>query len=265
MENERYRLWREGGDPTAPFIVCAMFTPGYRSLAERLAQSLTHFSLAHALFEVEAVHRSINPRGSSDLAFSKPGFIRFLLERFSKPVLYVDADMVFRREPALIASLCNESCDFAIYNWLADPRNDAWCPDQDGRWRFFFSIDVESDSQLMASGGVQLWRATPAAVALLSAWERTIAGHPGAQDDHCLDFAFNHGGFPGLEPRWLPKEYCRHAFWPYVEAVIDHPQFPAPDAGQWKDLGIARLDRGKIRRAAKQQPFPRDQVLDRIP
>jgi hypothetical protein len=241
-----------------------MFTAPYRGMAERLVASVERFSLTHALFEAPQVHRSISPQGGDDPAYSKPRFIRAALERFSRPVLYVDADMVFRQQPALIAELCAQDCDFAIYNWLADGRNDAWCPDQSGRWRFFFSVDVESDSQLMASGAVQLWRPTEAALALLSHWEQAIAAHPGAQDDHCLDFAFNHGQHPGLNPRWLPKDYCRYAFWPYVEAVIDHPEFPAPDAGQWQDLGIARLDRSKIRRAAKQPPFPRDQILDRI-
>ena len=257
-----YTLWRERPDAAASFTVCAMFTPDYRHTAERLAASLDHLALAYALFEVPQVHRSISPKGGGELDFSKPRFIAAMLEQFAKPVLYVDSDMMFREPPNLISELCAKGCDFAIYNWLSDPVNDAWRPDEVGRWHFFFSIDVASNTQLMASGAVQLWRGAAAAHALLGHWEQRLTENPGAQDDHCLDAAFNYGNVPGLNPSWLPKAYCRYAFWPYVRPVIDHPEFPAPDAGQWKDLGIARLDRAKIQRAQKQPPFARDAILE---
>ena len=59
---------------------------------------------AHALFEVPQVHRSISAKGEGDLSVSKPRFIRHLLERFGKPVLYVDSDVVFRRRPGNVLS-----------------------------------------------------------------------------------------------------------------------------------------------------------------
>jgi hypothetical protein len=257
-----YTLWRERPDAAAPFIVCAMFTLDYRQMAERLAASLDRFAQPHALFEVAQVHRSISAKGGGDLDFSKPLFIAAMLARFAKPVLYVDSNMVFREQPDLIAQLCDQGCDFAIYNWLPDPLNDAWKLDAAGRWRFSLSIDVASDSQLMASGAVQLWRGTAASQALLADWKHRLVEFPGAQDDQCLDMAFNHGRLEGLHPHWLPKAYCRYAFWPYVRPVIDHPEFPAPDDGHWTDLGIVRLDRGKIRRVQKQPPFPRDAIFE---
>lgn len=256
-----YRVWRQGGE--GPFIVCAMFTPAYRAMAERLLASLTRLDLAHALFEVDQVHRSISAKGEGDLSVSKPRFIRYLLERFEKPVLYVDADVVFRRAPKQIASLAKGTCDFAIYNWLADPMNDAWRP-QPGTplWRFYFSVDLTSDNQLMASGAVQFWRRSDAALALLSDWEQALRNHPRSEDDHCLDFAYNHGDRTGLRPRWLPKSYCRYAFWIYAQPVIDHPQFPAPASGHYQQLGSERFDRARLARAEKEQPFPRDAVVD---
>jgi hypothetical protein len=96
MADAPYTLWRERADPDAAFIVAAMFTPDYRHRAQRLAASLDSFGLAYALFEVPTVHRSISAKGEGDLTVSKPRFIRFALEQFAKPVLYVDADMVFR-------------------------------------------------------------------------------------------------------------------------------------------------------------------------
>ena len=254
-----YTLWREGGDASAPFIVCAMFTRGYEAKAERLVASLG--SLAHTIFEVPRVHRSISEGGGADLEFSKPRFINFALRHFRKPVLYVDADVIFRKAPELIAALCDEGCDFAVYNWLADPVNDAWLTD--GRlWKFFFSVDVASDSQLMASGAVQLWNGTDAAFALLKDWEESLERHTRSEDDHCLDYAYNHGDRSGLKPRWLSKDYCRYAFWPYVDPVIDHPEFPAPITGHFQSLGAERFVREKMRRTNKQQPFPRETMLD---
>ena len=266
MAAGRFTLWREREDAMAPFIICAMFTPDYRHQAERLAASLDQFALAYALFEVPQVHRSISHKGGENIDFSKPRFIAAMLRRFARPVLYVDSDVILRKFPGRIGQLCREGCDFAIYNWMTDPINDAWRPEAPGHrfWKFYFSVDVVSDSQLMASGAAQLWRHTTAGQALLEDWEKRIEENPGAQDDHCLDLAYNHGVRGGLTSCWLPKEYCRYAFWPYADPVIDHPDFPAPDAGQWRDLGIARLDRNKISRTNRQQPFPRDATLDAL-
>jgi hypothetical protein len=255
--------WREKANADAPFIVCAMFTASYRLKAERLAASLDQLGLAYALFETPQIHRSISGRGSDDLAFAKPRFIADMLKRFGKPVLYVDADVVFRQPPALIATLCAGGADFAVYNWLADAENDAWMPAGDaGLWKFYFAMDALSDSQLAASGAVQFWNASRGGHALLAAWEAALAGFPGVQDDHGLDFAFNHAG-ADLRAHWLPKEYARYAFWIYVDPVIDHPDFPAPQAGQFVELGMKRVDASKITMPAqKQRPFPRDALVD---
>jgi hypothetical protein len=261
MDEPPYSVWREGGE--SAFIVSTMFTPAYRPMAERLQTSLARFGLAHALFEVPQVHRSISAKGEGDLSVSKPRFIRHLLERFEKPVLYVDSDVVFRRAPAQIATLAKKGCDFAIYNWLADAMNDAWRPEPGTPlWKFYFSVDMTSDSQLMASGAVQFWCGSNAAFALLSDWEQSLRNHPLSEDDHCLDFAYNHGDRAGLKPHWLPKSYCRYAFWIYAQPVIDHPQFPAPTSGQFQQLGSERFDRARLARAEKDQPFPRDAVVD---
>jgi hypothetical protein len=263
MADGPYSLWREGGDARSPFVVCAMFTPDYRAMAERLAGSLKALRLHHALFQVASVHRSINPRGDGDLSLSKPRFIQYLLRRLGKPVLYADCDMIFRKEPRLIASLVKKGCDFAIYNWLADLMNDAWRPEPGTPlWKFYFRVDLASDSQLMASGSVQLWRGSAPAFSLLCDWEQSLRHHPLSEDDQCLDFAYNHGDRSGLNPHWLTKAYCRYVFWPYVQPVIDHPQFPAPVTGQFQQLGSERFDRTRLKRVAKEEPFPRDAVVD---
>jgi hypothetical protein len=263
VETAPYTLWRERAVADALFFVCAMFTASYRLKAERLAASLEQLGLAYALFETPHIHRSISGRGSDDIAFAKPHFIGEMLKRFGKPVLYVDADVVFRQMPVLIATLCADHVDFAIYNWLADSENDAWMPAGDtGLWKFYFAMDALSDSQLAASGAVQFWNNTQPAHALLAAWEAALTGFPGVQDDHCLDFAFNHAG-DGVHAQWLPKEYARYAFWMYADPVIDHPDFPAPQAGQFAALGMKRVDASQVTMPAqKKRPFPRDALID---
>jgi len=189
--SERYRLWRKREDGS-DFMVCAMFTPDYRHFAERLLKSLNRYSISHALYEVPQIYHSISPKGGTDPEFSKPHFIRNLLRQFERPILYSDADLIFRKEPELLTRLCAEGCDFATYNWLADPMNDAWRPEPGWRlWKFYFRVDLMSDTQLMASGGVQLWSGTPAAFRLLDGWEQSLQRHPQTEDDHCLDFAYN--------------------------------------------------------------------------
>lgn len=254
-----YRLWRER-DGSAPFTVVSMFTPSHRPLAERLAASLDRTTLPYALYEVPSVHRSISAQGGGDIAFSKPRVIAWTLR--NGPVLHVDTDVIFRAPPTAIPP----EADFAIYNWLADPGNDAWAPvratpDEAPRfWKFFFAFDAQSDSQLAASGAVQFW--SPAAAPLLAAWEDAIAAHPGVQDDHCLDFAFNITAPAPLRTAWLPKDHCRYGFWPYVKPVIDHPDFPAPASGPERELGLARFDRSKLRPRQSSPPIPRDGVID---
>jgi hypothetical protein len=96
--SERYRLLRKREDGS-DFMVCAMFTPDYRHFAERLLKSLNRYSISHALYEVPQIYHSISPKGGNDPEFSKPNFIRNLLQQFDRPIFYYDADLIFRREP----------------------------------------------------------------------------------------------------------------------------------------------------------------------
>jgi hypothetical protein len=258
----RYRLWRKQ-EQGSDFMVCAMFTPDYRHFAERLLESLNRFSLSHALYEVPQIYHSISPKGGDDPEFSKPHFIRNLLEQFQRPVLYCDADLIFRKEPELLTRFCAEGRDFVTYNWLADSMNDAWRPEPDPRlWKFYFRVDLTSQTQLMASGGVQMWQGTPAAFTLLDGWEQSLHRHPRTEDDHCLDFAYNLGDHSGLKPAWLTKEYVRLPFWIYADPVIDHPEFPTPITGYFRPLHSRRFIHADLVRTHKAQPFPREATLD---
>lgn len=268
-------VFAQQDDHAHGFVVAAMFTANSQSHAERLKASLDAVGLNYALYQVPSVHRSISPRGGSDVAYSKPNFIRSVLDGTKRPVLYVDADMVFRDFPARIVDIAAADADFAIYNWLADPVTDAYAPVRvpyDGQettnrfYQFSHSVDLFDPGQLFCSGAVQFYQSSPGAELLLSAWLDAIAKHPGVEDDQLLDYAFNrlvHGG--GIKAAWLEKEYCRYAWWIYARPVIDHPEFPTPgDPARGFSIAIGhdRIDRSRTRPMPPSPPFPRNALID---
>lgn len=262
-----YTPWREHSDPAARFTVCAMFTSSYQAHAERLAASLDTTGLSYAIFEVPSVHRSISDKGGDDLTYAKPAFIAHALRLLGRPVVYVDCDFVFRAKPILFDALVDEGVVFSVYNWLTDSDNDAWRPvpgqpaGQPRYWRFFFRMNAVSQDQLVCSGGVQFWRDTPAAFDLLRDWEAALVAFPQAQDDHCLDYAFNRGASAGAaRVRWLPKDHVRIGFWIHVRPVIDHADLPGEGGG---GLALERVDKTKLSpRPDADVSFPRDAVID---
>src|SRR5262249_37391067 len=138
--------------------------------------------------------------------------------------------------------LGSSGIDFAIFNWAAEPDNEAFVPVDvtlDGkviRDRFFIyshRVKRHTEDQLMASGCVQFYRPSPAAGALLTAWHEAVLRVERGADDQCLSFAFNNRGpaLAALRTRWLPKAYARIFSWIDVKPVIDHPDLPADDSG----------------------------------
>jgi hypothetical protein len=103
-----------------PFMVATMFTGNLRARADQLKASLEQLALNFVAYQVPAVHSSISAMGTGDIAFCKPNFISFVQREYRMPVLYVDADVVFRGMPERIVALARDGIDFAAYNWLAE-------------------------------------------------------------------------------------------------------------------------------------------------
>jgi hypothetical protein len=265
------------GGKDAPYIVGAMFTPGYAAKASRLAASCETFGVPYELHEVASVHRSVSSRGTTDPAFTKANFIHHMIQQHRKPVLYVDADCEFQSQPELLEPLARGGHDFAIYNWLADEYTDAFAPIEiiissgppikNRFYTFTHSVEHFATNQLLCSGPVQLYGNSDAARFLLSEWFRTIVAFPGAADDECLDFAFNNMGprASGIRVRWLPKAYARYSWWIYAKPVINHPDAPNEEndfipiddpAGRLRFYPALTEKRDVVRL------FPRDCIID---
>lgn len=260
------------GNSGADYVVVAMFTSGLENLASRLARSARQFNMNYAFYQVPTVHKSISSNGSDDITFCKPNFIRSALDHFGKPVLYVDADVVFRQPPVKIAEIAKSGSDFAIYNWLADPSTDAYAPlkfknrHPKDFYRYSHSIDWLDDSQLICSGAVQYYNNSASARRLLDTWLAAIRQFPEVADDELLDYSFNLKMSEPVSACWLGKELCRYAFWIQTRPVIDHPEMPAAYAGARRAFKIASGGKDRFREIKRVStvlpPFPRDCIID---
>jgi hypothetical protein len=175
------------------------------------------------------------------LAFTKPNFIYFNLEKFStKNILYLDIDVFLFDYPRVIVEISKDNYDFAIYNWLNDDHNECYMPIKtetkipewgNAQSRFYIyanCIQFFDNQQLIASGPVSFYRNSNNAKYLLQSWFNITAKSPSHTEDQLLDFAYNNFilGNKDLKPFWLDKSYCRFPFWIYAKPVILHPDFP---------------------------------------
>lgn len=265
----------------ARFLVGIMGTQDHLGKAMRLLESCRAHALAAVLYEVPAVHWSINTSGNDDLSCTRPSFIRFLLDKYQKPVLLLDAACVVVESPARIFSLVDEGIDFAIYNWLADEHNEAYesvsVQVQDGwstvvssgrYYRLTRRVPLYDPSQLMCGGDVQFWNNSDNARELLIGWQRLIERDPKCADTHCLDFVFNYRGaaLPALKTAWLDKSYQRMGWWIQVKPVIDHPDNPGPTIHESieKREGVPRVIDRTLVRVSGEPVFPADCLIDTV-
>jgi len=248
-------------NPSSQFpMVVAMYTADHLSYAERLAESLKRLRLSYSICEIDSIHSSTSLKGSEGSKNTKPTFIKDWLEKTKKPVLYVDADTVFRSIPTKIFYGYKNGSHFAVFSWLSGEDNQTYFPSQStsdgasqrtkGGYVEGFSIKQRSDDQIIVSGAVQFWGNSKYNFELLEIWHSTILENPKSRDDHSLDYSFNNFiGRKNLNLFPLPRAYCRYAWWPWVEPVIDHPDFPAVNM-PWEPLSEKylpkRLDKTKI-------------------
>jgi hypothetical protein len=266
----------------AKFVVGIMAEPHEMAKGVRLLESCKARGIPAVLHEVPAVHCSISMAGSDDLSCTRPSFIRYLLDKHRRPVLYLDSGCVMVDTPSAILSMVDEQVGFAAFNWLAEEHTEAYSPisvraqegasvavTSDRYYRYTHSIDLYDPSQLLCSTHVLFWSDSDDARELLKAWQDLIARAPRSPDAHALDFAFNYRGtaLPRLKTAWLDKRYMRIGWWIYVKPVIDHPDFFPVHA--WtesleKTEGLPRFDARKFKNLEVDYVFPRDCLIDTV-
>ena len=268
---------------SAKFLVGIMSPPDGIGAAMRLLQSCKAYSLAVVLYEVPAVHSSVSMKGSGDLSCTKPSFVRFLLDKYRKPVLCIEPGFLIAQMPSRIHALVDEGIDFAVYNWLADEHNEAYAPVDvqlregwsivvtSGRYyRYSHRVHYYDPEQLMCGAGVMFWKDSDNARELLNGWQRMIERNPKCADDHSLDFVYNYRGsaLPTLKAAWLDKSYLRMGWWIYVNPVIDHPGIPATDVKTRESLekreGVPRIVERRLKRTPDELIFPADCLVDTV-
>lgn len=223
------------------FVVCAFFSAGggYENYARRLASSCRRFDLPCSLWRAPAVHSSISWRGAPDPRYTKASFVTHCLDRMDgASVAYLDVDTLLVARPQAWFDARDSGRDFAIYNWLHDPQNEAYLPNnrklvspepESGFYTFSHRVGWRSDQQLNCSGPAQYYANSAAARRLLDRWQATVALNPRSADDECLNWAYNNPepGQPAPDSVWLDKAYARYPWWPHVAPVILHPDIPA--------------------------------------
>jgi len=139
----------------------------------------------------------------------KPLFIRKTIERFRKPVLYIDCDIFIHHIPKLIDAT-DHLYDFMAFNWLADTR-----------------INPVFDwHTLVTHSDVLYFNYTQKALFFLNEWRDAMLQNPDMSDDELLSTCFMKYK-DSLNYYWLPGEYfyvpqymkCK------IKPVLSHPFF----------------------------------------
>lgn len=157
-----------------PGIVVAFHTPDpiYSREADRLRRSLDLLGLKNEIRTIESQGEWVRNAGQ------KPKFLAEMRRQHSEPILYVDVDAVFHRNPWLSLSEWSE-CDLAFHR--------------------------TSSGELLS--GTLLIGDTPEAEGLLDEWRRACEASPQKWDQVALDEVLQSTKID-LKVGSLPADYC---------------------------------------------------------
>lgn len=182
---------------------------------------LTYPQLVHRMrtqakrhgFLFDAQELSANSSYQNSISY-KATFIKNMLKKWNKPVIYLDCDMYIHKPPIIFTT---NQYDFMAFNWNADAR-----VSKESTLLFDWSV-------LETSGGIFYFNNTKKALRLLNAWEHALKTQPTKADDRLLAIAFaKTKARKWLRYYWLPIEYFYvpqyyfHVI-PHRQVVISHP------------------------------------------
>jgi hypothetical protein len=234
------KIFKENHSDSQNFLIVSFYTKNFEDKALRLANSLTKFNLSYKIFEIPEIHFSKSNKGSANINYCMPKLILDSLKISKQPILYVDSDIVFKKNPELLFSFKEKKIDFAIYNFVEDDDNEGYLPfkiniteNNNLIPKEFYITKVSvplfnsqnHEKQMLTAGAVAYFSNSEASMSLLEKWLQNIKLFPKAVDDQTLDYTFNidFNKKKKLNVFWLPKSYCRYSFWIFTDPVINHP------------------------------------------
>lgn len=176
------------------YVVCAFYTPKYRSNVERLKDSLERLGLNYHLV---ACPSRVTWEATTRL---KPDFVKECLERFpDHNILYVDADAVVHSEPEFFDTVTS---DVALLFWPVVRR---------------------SKRLLSIAAGTLYIRNTPGGRKFVRVWrEQERLTGPLTLDEDMIYMAFRH--LEGVSFTALPRSYSKIFDESGPKPVIEHFQ-----------------------------------------
>lgn len=181
----------------------------YPQLVKRLGNQAKRHGF---LFDSEELLGS--PKYQEAISY-KAVFIQKMLDKWKKPVLYVDCDMYIHKPPIMFTT---NQYDFMAFNWNADMRV----------YKALSSI-VFDWRVLETSGGIFYFNHTSNALRLLNAWASELRAQPHKADDRLLAIAFvKTDAKKWLRYYWIPMEYFYvpqyyYKTIPHKQVIISHP------------------------------------------
>jgi hypothetical protein len=178
----------------------------YGEMSQNLEQNVKSFGLD---FYSKCIN---NTKLNYQNNISKKGkFIKYCLQEFKRPVLFMDTDMQFYNEPVLLKH-AHKHVDFMAFNWNAEPR-----------------ANKKFDWYTFETGGAFLYfNNTRGAFKLLNKWIELLEKNKNKADDRLLPMAFQmiHGPSQ-LRYYWVPMEYYyipQYFHLPKNQIVVAHPR-----------------------------------------
>lgn len=176
----------------------------YSQMVNRLSRQCAKHGL---LFDAEKVESTHYQKSIS----YKAEFIEKMLNKWRRPVLYLDCDMQIHKCPTIFSG---GLYDFMAFNWNGDPRVSLYSP-------VLFDWNI-----LETSGGMMYFNYTKGALRLISAWKKLLQADPNKADDRLLSMAFKQSNAVDyLRYYWVPMEYFyipQYYHLPQRNIVISH-------------------------------------------
>lgn len=161
----------------------------YKKLAENLEKRCQQLKIKQDIVYKKEFE---NTNYQENLGY-KPTFIKKMIFKHKKPVLYMDVDMEIEKYPKLFDALHN-LVDFSAFNWNADTR----------------VCNVFDPQILETASGMLYFGATQKAVNLCRLWEQKmkLREFKKAADDRVLAMVFHeHQMLSKMRCFWFPFEY----------------------------------------------------------